>query len=41
VTKPFKDRRELLRKHFNAVEDGFQFVKFIDRNTTEESREAA
>jgi len=40
VTKPFKDRRELLRKHFNAVEDEFQYAKFIDGNTTEEIQEA-
>jgi len=40
VTKPFKERRELLRKHFNAVEDEFQYAKFIDGNTTEEIQEA-
>jgi len=40
VTKPFKERRELLRNHFNAVEDEFQYAKFIDGNTTEEIQEA-
>jgi len=40
VTKPFKERRELLRKHFNAVDDEFQYAKFIDGNTTEEIQEA-
>eukprot|EP00092_Neocalanus_flemingeri_P021031 GFUD01022785.1.p1 GENE.GFUD01022785.1~~GFUD01022785.1.p1 ORF type:complete len:1006 (-),score=309.99 GFUD01022785.1:132-3149(-) len=40
VTKPFKDRRELLRKHFKAVDDEFQYAKFVDGNTTEEIQEA-
>merc|ERR1712025_584081 len=40
VTKPFKERRELLRNHFKAVEDEFQYAKFIDGNTTEEIQEA-
>merc|ERR1712212_1310637 len=40
VTKPFKERRELLRTHFKAVEDEFQYAKFIDGNTTEEIQEA-
>merc|ERR1719312_1243040 len=40
VTKPFKERRDLLRKHFKAVEDEFQYAKFIDGNTTEEIQEA-
>jgi len=40
VTKPFKERRGLLRKHFNAVENEFQYAKFIDGNTCEEIQEA-
>jgi len=40
VTKPFKERRDLLRKHFKVVEDEFQYAKFIDGNTTEEIQEA-
>jgi len=40
VTKPFKERRELLRTHFKVVEDEFQYAKYIDGNTTEEIQEA-
>ena len=40
VTKPFKERREMLRTHFKVVEDEFQYAKYIDGNTTEEIQEA-
>merc|ERR1711936_612807 len=40
VTKPFKERRELLKKNFIAVEGEFQFAQSMDGNTTEEIQEA-
>jgi len=40
VTRPFKERRNLLRENFNVVENEFQYAKSIDGTTTEEIQEA-
>merc|ERR1711962_1930717 len=40
VTKPFEERRQMLRDHFKAVEGEFQFAQSVDGNTTEEIQEA-
>merc|ERR1711934_400753 len=40
VTKPFKERREILRSNFVLVENEFQFAKSMDGKTTEEIQEA-
>jgi DNA ligase-1 len=36
LKKPFIDRREILRCHFQTVEGEFQFAKSSDGETTEE-----
>jgi hypothetical protein len=36
LRKPFKERREILRAHFQPVEGEFQFAKSSDGETTEE-----
>ena len=40
VTKPFNERRELLRNNFVLVENEFQYAKSVDGKTTEEIQEA-
>jgi len=40
VTKPFKERREILRSNFVLVENEFQYAKSMDGKTTEEIQEA-
>lgn len=39
VRRPFKERRELLRKNFNEVEDQFRFASSVDVTTMEEVQE--
>ena len=40
VTKPFKERRDILRSNFVLVENEFQYAKSMDGKTTEEIQEA-
>ena len=40
VTKPFKERRDILRNNFVLVENEFQYAKSMDGKTTEEIQEA-
>ena len=40
VTKPFKERREMLRNNFVLVENEFQYAKSADGTSTEEIQEA-
>ena len=40
VTKPFKERREMLRSNFVLVENEFQYAKSADGTSTEEIQEA-
>jgi len=40
VTRPFQERRDLLKKNFAPVEGEFQYAQYVDGNTTEEIQEA-